>query len=324
MATYNVNRETGELIPVSGGTLYADTPVGTILSYGGTVAPAGWLICDGSALNRTTYAELFSIIGTQFGVGDGSTTFNIPDMREAVPKGAGLTGKNVGNHVSTNGLSVGQFQDDRIQEISGSLRPIVGNWNGSYTDKLIEDSTTPNAFARGSSIEATGAFQEIGGTFTGSRLYFSASRVARTGDTTEVKSVGVNYIIKAQRVAAPADFMASIHEAMNDSVVTEITGNGSTNCSYKAYKKNGIVTVYFIISGNVASGQNFMFGTLPEGYRPRMYTWAFIQEGSGSISVNDIASLVTISPSDGSLKAYTYKGISSATYTTIGNATFIV
>jgi microcystin-dependent protein len=51
-------------------------------------APSGWMLCNGSAVSRTTYADLFTAIGTTYGVGDGSTTFSIPDMRSRVPVGA--------------------------------------------------------------------------------------------------------------------------------------------------------------------------------------------------------------------------------------------
>lgn len=54
-----------------------------------TAAPAGWLACDASAVSRTTYAALFAAIGTTFGAGDGSTTFNVPDFRGRVPVGPG-------------------------------------------------------------------------------------------------------------------------------------------------------------------------------------------------------------------------------------------
>lgn len=53
---------------------------GVYVPYGGSVLPPGWLWCDGSAISRVDYAELFAIIGTTFGAGDGSTTFNIPDL----------------------------------------------------------------------------------------------------------------------------------------------------------------------------------------------------------------------------------------------------
>lgn len=58
--------------------------VGCIYMYGGSVAPSGFLLCDGSAVSRTTYSELFSVIGTTYGVGDGSTTFNLPLMEGRV------------------------------------------------------------------------------------------------------------------------------------------------------------------------------------------------------------------------------------------------
>lgn len=56
-----------------------DMPVGTITGYAGTTAPSGWLLCDGAAVSRTTYAELFGVVSTTYGSGDGSTTFNVPD-----------------------------------------------------------------------------------------------------------------------------------------------------------------------------------------------------------------------------------------------------
>lgn len=55
-------------------------PSGAILDFAGPVAPAGFLLCDGSAVSRTTYSDLFAAIGTTWGVGDGTTTFNIPDF----------------------------------------------------------------------------------------------------------------------------------------------------------------------------------------------------------------------------------------------------
>ena len=56
-------------------------PTGAMLEYGGSAAPTGWLLCNGSAVSRTTYADLFAVLGTAYGVGDGSTTFNLPDRR---------------------------------------------------------------------------------------------------------------------------------------------------------------------------------------------------------------------------------------------------
>ena len=58
----------------------AETPPALVLDYAGSSAPTGYLLCDGSAVSRTTYADLFAIIGTTYGEGDGSTTFNVPNL----------------------------------------------------------------------------------------------------------------------------------------------------------------------------------------------------------------------------------------------------
>ena len=63
--------------------------VGEIAAYGGSSAPTGWLLCDGSAVSRTTYGALFAITGTAYGAGDGSTTFNLPDFQGRSILGAG-------------------------------------------------------------------------------------------------------------------------------------------------------------------------------------------------------------------------------------------
>jgi len=87
---------TGDVFTVAGGvpTWAAATglPAGAILQYGAASAPTGYLLCDGAAVSRTTYAALFTITSTLYGVGDGSTTFNLPDFRGRVPAGYAASG----------------------------------------------------------------------------------------------------------------------------------------------------------------------------------------------------------------------------------------
>jgi microcystin-dependent protein len=64
-------------------------PIGALLPYAGTAAPPRFLLCNGAAVSRTTYAALFAVIGTTYGAGDGSTTFNLPDLQGRTPVGAG-------------------------------------------------------------------------------------------------------------------------------------------------------------------------------------------------------------------------------------------
>lgn len=75
----------------SGGTSSAQ-PTGSIVAYGGTAAPTGWLLCNGSAVSRTTFGTLFGVLGTAFGSGDGSTTFNLPNLQQRFPLGKATSG----------------------------------------------------------------------------------------------------------------------------------------------------------------------------------------------------------------------------------------
>jgi microcystin-dependent protein len=94
-------------------------PTGSITMYGGAAAPSGYLICDGSAVSRTTFANLFGAIATNYGIGDGSTTFNLPDFRGIFPRGVDSGAGNdpdSGSRSPVNGGNsgdnVGSFQSD--------------------------------------------------------------------------------------------------------------------------------------------------------------------------------------------------------------------
>ena len=66
-------------------------PIGGIIPFAGSTAPTNYLLCNGNPVSRTTYSALFAVCGTTYGAGDGSTTFNLPDLRDRLPLGAGPT-----------------------------------------------------------------------------------------------------------------------------------------------------------------------------------------------------------------------------------------
>lgn len=70
-----------------GGVTGAPLPSGSVTMYAGAALPSGWLLCDGAAVSRTTYASLFNAVGTAYGAGDGSTTFNLPNLVSRFPRG---------------------------------------------------------------------------------------------------------------------------------------------------------------------------------------------------------------------------------------------
>jgi microcystin-dependent protein len=100
LKTTGITSNTGwiDLATASGAT--AALPPGTLTAFGGSTAPTGWLICDGSAISRTTYSLLFAAISTSYGTGDGSTTFNLPDLRGRLPVGYG----GAGGHIDVSAL----------------------------------------------------------------------------------------------------------------------------------------------------------------------------------------------------------------------------
>lgn len=262
----------GTLKKIAGGTLYADAPIGTIQAYGGAVdsshsAPLGWLLCDGSEVAKTSYAELYAVIGDAFGTASAATNFVLPDLREATTKGAGLTGKS-NNHYDTDGLALGEFIDDRVQAHNHGL------------------ANNANFFITGS-----------GGTLsTGGTAYGGANRTAnnngRSGDTTEVKAVGVNYIIKAKQVALPADLETQVEDIVDtkiaaDKVSSIASGNAKSVTSGAVY--SGLTDFVKVVDAvgtltleaNSQKQVSLSF-TCPAGYKAVLATpksagsWAFV------------------------------------------------
>lgn len=91
-----------------GSVLASAVPIGSVQMWSGNSAnvPSGWLLCNGQAINRTTYETLYTLQGNVFGAGDGSTTFNLPDMRDRFVVGAGNAySSNSQGGVASNNIS---------------------------------------------------------------------------------------------------------------------------------------------------------------------------------------------------------------------------
>lgn len=159
-------------------------PIGTIQSYGAAAAPSGWLLCDGAAISRTTYAQLFAVIGTTFGTGDGSTTFNTPDMRGVFAKGAGTTNRTLGKDANGNFYAgtLGTYLTDKMQ----------GHYHSPLTTNYFITAGGAGDFLGISGGSADGIRSS-----TGSPLTDGTNGTPRTGLTTEPQSLGLTYIIKA-------------------------------------------------------------------------------------------------------------------------------
>lgn len=175
----------------------AAVPVGCIMPFAGPVAniPAGWMLCDGTAISRTTYANLYNVVGVAWGTGDGSSTFNLPDLRGMFLRG--LAGSDTVGDPDANrrlanarggnsGNNVGSYQGDAIRNITGACGTFGGENRGNLPD-------------RGALWRETGSCKNTGSDCNGSGIRsvnIDASRVVPVGSDNRPKNVAVNYIIK--------------------------------------------------------------------------------------------------------------------------------
>lgn len=110
-------------------------PVGTVLPFAGSSIPSKYLLCAGQAVSRATYADLFTAIGTTYGVGDGSTTFNLPDLRGRVIAGrddmnGSAASRLTATTMSPNGTTLGAAGGTQTHTLTQAQLP---NYNLSFT-----------------------------------------------------------------------------------------------------------------------------------------------------------------------------------------------
>jgi microcystin-dependent protein len=119
-------------------------PSGSIIAFGGAAAPdAGWLLCAGADINRTTYARLFAVIGTAYGTGDGSSTFGLPDLRDRVLLGKGTNNGTVGTETGSAAASsvITNATNTTGTGTSGSTTAGRTNTTGTFATSAKDSAT---------------------------------------------------------------------------------------------------------------------------------------------------------------------------------------
>lgn len=171
----------------TGWVLENDTiPVGVVVPFAGasTSIPTGWLLCDGQAVSRTDYASLFTLLGTTWGAGDTSTTFNVPDLREVTPVGVGLSARTEEVH---DVYTLAQFKDSNMED-------------HFHRQSTLQRETGASSFPAGTSYysDQTAANLVSGGIT--SVLLNTGLASGSVGTVTHGKLIGTNYIIKARNI----------------------------------------------------------------------------------------------------------------------------
>lgn len=146
----NIKTINGENIVGSGDLkIKSDISVGIIFPFAGSTVPSGYLLCDGSKISRTTYANLFKVIGTTYGSGDGSTTFALPNYSSArmvtsstvAVKGTGMTlGFISSTDTSVSGFGITKTKGDYFRSVNSGYGTTVGTSLGDSSQEHVQKS----------------------------------------------------------------------------------------------------------------------------------------------------------------------------------------
>ena len=163
----------------------SSVPSGAVMYFAMQAAPAGWLKADGSAVSRTQYPALFAAIGTTFGVGDGRTTFNLPDLRGEFVRGWD------GGRAIDPGRAFGSAQGDAIRNITGSIDTGINSGH-----QLFDEATATGALAISQRRWKAWTSDTQDGRNNPSAFDFDASRVVPTAAENRPRNIALLACIK--------------------------------------------------------------------------------------------------------------------------------
>ena len=121
------------------------SPTGAVVMWSGSSAPSGWLECDGSAVSRTTYSALFAVIGTRYGSGDGSSTFNLPNPVDRVAMGIALSTNPTANTLSVSSSLDSLALSDESAAHSHTITSNSGNQSANHSHTITSNSGNQSA-----------------------------------------------------------------------------------------------------------------------------------------------------------------------------------
>lgn len=242
-----------EASSISASVAFDSLPIGTIVEYSSPILPDGYLMCDGSAVSRTTYSDLFNKIGITYGSGDGSTTFNLPNLKGKVPVGLNSSDNSFNTLGKTGGEKTHTLTTTEIPSHSHILGETLLISNGGSS--LTGSGSTPHLY----STAAKDAYSNVGSSGGGE------------AHNNLQPYIVVNYIIKAYNIMPTAaqiqdGYSTSTSDGYSCHYINDNLFSGSYNdltnkptipsmdSSYGTSTTNGYTQQY--INGIVESGSN--------------------------------------------------------------------
>jgi len=222
--------------------VYDGVPVGSVVLHSTTTPPTDFLYCNGQAVSRTTYSNLFTVIGTRYGVGDNSTTFNVPDMRGLFARGLD-DGK--GNDPDSSFRVIGSTQSDAFQ----------GHYHYEVEDPSLGMAAGSNERKCGRRSISSGFEEQTAAWGCGNPVEDATHGTPRTGLETRPENMAWAYMIKYRTNISTASGILDIQNTFTQKqTVPALTVTGSTttvgNLTANTLYSNNMIKGYVAFNGS--------------------------------------------------------------------------
>ena len=258
-------------------------PVGSIYPYLGSTAPSGYILCDGSELSRFTYADLFALIGTTYGAGDGQYTFNVPDFRGYSLRGASSTTSTFGTQVAApsytatitqwgthdHTISPTTYNHDHIMPIgynssnNTQVQSMYSNWSSwrrlakevgggvpatKSQSGIFNQNDSANNWGYNDTYNAyfhgeITPDSDAAGTYTESNSYYKANMDSSSGGNATTTSAGSSTSFNVEPLKKRTNYIMNYGVLSNISNVVNIYS--SDNSNYTEYESGGVTYAMF-------------------------------------------------------------------------------
>jgi len=227
------------------------SPIGMITAYAGSTAPTNWQLCYGQAISRTTYASLFAVISTTYGVGDGSTTFNLPDLRGRTVAGLDNMGGTDAGRLSTAN-TLGTTTGAETVTLTSAQSGVPAH---SHANTVTNNAVTTGAgssHSHGNTLTGTTTFASNGHTHVETNAYTTGYQ-ANNGNAFTLGGTVSNGSVSSggNSAAATVGISNAAEAAHTHSVTSNVTISNVNNTAANAASATNIMqptmTVNYII-----------------------------------------------------------------------------